>query len=393
MMKTKGSSLVLYVDGEEIEEVASDIPESALYGVLEVCGNCCEVSLRQNATCNGYGHQSAEQLRKEVARLHERVDMLVQENHRLQRRLQHSSSEAREEVSQLQLRVSALAHENQQLQKELQQNAGATSSTSDISFWVVKRSEVKTTDQILGEGGWGKVVVSWFRGQQVAVKQLHPLIVSPLYKSMVRREISIMARTRHPNLVLFISAVLDQSSGPMIVTELLSISLRKAYENGRLSGNLVRLSIMMDVASALNYLHNHHEPIIHRDVNSANVLLEARPEDSWRAKLSDFGSANLARLATTPGPGAIVYAAPEVFKHDQHQQTSKVDVYSYGILLCEVLTNQFPLQDAFAGMLSAVRGTSWITHQLISSCISHESGMRPDMSDVLDVLRGCLKQL
>ena len=62
----------------------------------------------------------------------------------------------------------------------------------------------------------------------------------------------------------------------MIITELLDTTLRKAY----------------DVASALCYLHGLEEPIIYRDVSSANVILKAVPKGEWKAKLSDFGSAN-----------------------------------------------------------------------------------------------------
>ena len=99
----------------------------------------------------------------------------------------------------------------------------------------------------------------------------------------------------------------------LIITELLDTDLRNAYQNGKLASDHVRLSVLRDVAAALNYLHLQREPIIHRDVNSANVLLQELPDRYWRGKLSDFGSANLARFATTPGPGAIVYCAPEAF--------------------------------------------------------------------------------
>ena len=86
-----------------------------------------------------------------------------------------------------------------------------------------------------------------------------------------------MAKVRHPNLLLFIAAVLDMPnrSDPIIITELLDTDLRKAYQNNQLANNRVRLFILRDVAAALNYLHLQREPIIHRDVSSANVLLQA----------------------------------------------------------------------------------------------------------------------
>jgi len=102
-----------------------------------------------------------------------------------------------------------------------------------------------------------------------------------------------MAQVRHPNLVLFIAAVLNDRTGPMIITEILDTNLRTAYEENRLGSNKVR--IFQEIASALNYLHLHREPIIHRDVSTPNVLLQTVANNVWKAKLSDFGSANLVR--------------------------------------------------------------------------------------------------
>jgi len=116
-----------------------------------------------------------------------------------------------------------------------------------------------------------------------------------------------MSQVRHPNFLLLIGAVLTvEGTGPLIVTELLDRSLCSAYEE-RLLEERSKLPVLHDVSSALTYLHSHRTPIIHRDVNSANVLLEhSSPEVVWKAKLSDFGSANLSHLATTPAGGGTV---------------------------------------------------------------------------------------
>ena len=97
-----------------------------------------------------------------------------------------------------------------------------------------------------------------------------------------------MARVRHPNLLLFIAAVLNHSGGPIIITELLDMSLRTAYMGGKLTSNPVRLSIMRDVAVGLNYLHLQKIPVIHRDISSGNVLLEELANNNWKGKISDY---------------------------------------------------------------------------------------------------------
>ena len=217
------------------------------------------------------------------------------------------------------------------------------------TFWIVPLRHVTVLEKVIGGGAWGYVKEGRFRDQQVAVKCVHELILSKQTMQRVYREICTMSQVHHPNLVLFIAAVLDDQGGPMIITELLDTTLRKAYEDNLLKPGLDQcMGIFREVASALCYLHGLEEPIIHRDVSSANVLLKAMARGEWKAKLSDFGSANWAKEACTMGDGAIVYTAPEAFPVHPSlgvkppPQTTKIDVYSYGILLCEVTLREFP---------------------------------------------------
>ena len=317
---------------------------------------------------------------------------IQQENTRLQRentRLQQENTRCKGENTGLQQENTRHKRESTRLQRQLQSRVEQhpqLGSDSDISFWLVSQKELSFTDRLLGEGAWGRVTVGNFRGQQVAIKQLHSTIVSPHYNQLVRREISLMAKIRHPNLLLFIAAVLDTPgrSDPLVITELLDTTLRNAYQNEMITSDYARISILRDVAAALNYLHLQREPIIHRDVNSANVLLQALPDRKWRGKLSDFGSANLARYATTPGPGAIVYCAPEAF--DEGKQSPKLDVFSYGKLLCEVLTNQFPFKSEFPWMLQSIAQKWPLVHKLINTCVDRNPVSRPAMSSVVDRL-------
>ena len=255
---------------------------------------------------------------------------------------------------------------------------------SQYEFWNVPRSEVYLNMQkFLGTGAWGFVVEGTFQGQRVAVKCLHDMIRSPKSAEVMRKEIAIMAQVRHPNLVLLIAAVMDGKNDPLIVTELLETSLRKAYEEKLLQGSS-KLNIFRDIAAALNYLHLHQTgKIIHRDVSSANVLLEAKPNNQWKAKLSDFGSAKLAIEAKSTAPGAAVYSAPEVRKEMRIPQTAKIDVYSFGILLCEVTVEQLPDEESFFSMMQTVQGKWAFMHRLITSCVQDHPDRRPTMSYIL----------
>ena len=335
-----------------------------------------------------------QQLQQQLADLRRDKDAQVQhhqqhlstQTQQLQQHLADLRTEKEAQIQQLQQQLADVSREKEAQIQQLQLHL----SFQEIEFWRVSAEEVQVDQEILGGGAWGVVSKGKFRGQNVAVKRVYPSILQPTTVDRIRREIRTMAQVQHPNLVLFIAAVIDDRPGPMIITEILDTSLRSAYERNRLGSN--KLRIFQDVASALNYLHLHREPIIHRDVSSANVLLEAVANNGWKAKLSDFGSANLVRYATTPGEGAIIYTAPEAFPQPPTSptppppQTPKIDVYSYGVLLGEVVTQQLPDPDRLQRMIQQVRMHWPQLHPLVTGCIQHNPDRRPTMAYILEEL-------
>ena len=334
-------------------------------------------------------HQLADLRRDKDAQIQHYQQHLSTQTQQLQQHLSDLRSEKEAQIQQLQLHLSDVRRDNERLHQGLGSNT-TPSHSQEIEFWRVSAEEVQVDQEILGGGAWGVVSKGKFRGQNVAVKRVYPSILQPTTVDRIRREIRTMAQVRHPNLVLFIAAVIDDRTGPMIITEILDTSLRSAYERNSLGSN--KLRIFQDVASALNYLHLHREPIIHRDVSSANVLLEAVANNGWKAKLSDFGSANLVRYATTPGEGAIIYTAPEAFPQPPTSptppppQTPKIDVYSYGVLLGEVVTQQLPDPDRLQRMIQEVRRQWPQLHPLVTGCIQHIPDRRPTMAYILEEL-------
>ena len=121
------------------------------------------------------------------------------------------------------------------------------------------------------------------------------------------------------------------------------------------------------------------EPIIHRDISSANVLLEPIGLGLWRAKVSDYGSANFVSKVSTMGPGNASYAAPEC--SNPKLQTPKMDVYSYGVLLLEMATAQFP-----EPLLRTIQLETLLWREMaetVLKCTCEDPACRPHMKDVL----------
>ena len=258
-----------------------------------------------------------------------------------------------------------------------------------------KRNEVVIIKEI-GRGASGLVSKGRFRGQEVAVKQIHQKILTQHHvMDEFRREMRIMASIQHPNLVRFVGAVFDESvqnltATPLLLLELLQKNLRQAYEDSDLGFGMA-LSIFRDVAYGLHYLHEHQEPIIHRDVSAPNVLLEALPGGTWRAKLSDFGSANFLKRSKTPAMGAIMYTAPEMFPRDDPttpmpRPTVKCDVFSYGIVLVEVITRSMPSTENRHRLFQELQRKWLEIHSLAIQCAQTSPSGRPTMSSVLYTL-------
>ena len=261
--------------------------------------------------------------------------------------------------------------------------------------WNIPRGEIQIIEQI-GYGAAGLVSKGRYLDQEVAVKQIHQEILRERHiMDEFKREVGIMATIQHPNLVRFIAAVFDERveqlrETPLLVLELLHTNLRDAYKDYNL-GPSKSLPIFSDIAYGLHYLHEHSEPIIHRDVSAPNILLESLPGNMWRAKLSDFGSANFLKRAKTLGVGAIVYTAPEMFPREGPSApmpcpTAKCDVFSYGIVIVEVITKTMPTIENRHQLFSEVERRWRLMYSLVSQCTEVSPHARPTMAEVLNTL-------
>ena len=264
--------------------------------------------------------QREENLQSQLREMRQRFENSQERVSTLERQLRDKDQEVNELVLSLSLAQQTISEQQQQ----------------ESCDWVVSRHEIQMTNRCLGRGGWGSVYEGVYCGCTVAVKQIHDLILSPHNIRLFEREMNIASKCRHPHLLQFIGATKDEGN-PLFVTELMEKSLRALLEQRQLTEIEIR-AISLDVARAINYLHQKKaEPIIHRDVSSANVLLW-RQGDRWRGKVSDYGTANFMQQTMTVAPGAMIYCAPEALTSNQTVKVSFLEFRAFLIQHCFINT-------------------------------------------------------
>ena len=323
--------------------------------------------------------QQLTETEQRLQQAYERADQQEQRAATAENRLQQAYERANQQEQRAATAETRLQHSDQVFQDMFQRLIGQLPQSQP--HWVVARNEIQFSQEELGSGGWATVRVGTFRGNRVAAKCLHRQIVSAHNVRLFTREMNMAANARHPNLLQFIGATLDNEE-PIILTELMPTSLRRVMEGGTRLTHPQIISIARQVALALNYLHlTQPEAIIHRDVSSSNVLLESL-QSSWKAKLSDYGSANFVRHTTTAGPGNPTYAAPEAI--NPAQQSAKMDVFSFGVLLVEMCSGELAPAEHRDRLLADVQWPAMV--ELIQQCLKHEPQRRPDMNTVITQL-------
>ena len=200
----------------------------------------------------------------------------------------------------------------------------------------------------LGTGSYGGVCRAKCDGLPCAAKIMHPTLFdlrdpgTASYLSKFEEECRLLSSARHPNVVQYLGTYRDPETRlPILLMELCDESLCRFLE--RSPGPVAyhtQLNIAHDIALALVYLHQNS--LTHRDLTGNNVLMIA----GVRAKVTDFGMSRLANVnprmtPLTLCPGNVNYMSPEALE-EPPSYTDKLDVFSFGVLLVQIITRQFP---------------------------------------------------
>lgn len=207
-----------------------------------------------------------------------------------------------------------------------------------FASWLLNYEDLDIKEEI-GMGSFGAVYRAEYRGTEVAVKHLKDeLKEESLYEFL--QEISMMCELRHPNVLLFMGACIKP---PCIVTEYMPRgSLYDVLHDDNIVLDWMLIQTMaLDAAQGMDFLHSASPPILHADFKSLNLLVDKK----WNLKVGDFGLTRLKGTKTVNMDnrvGSIFWTAPEVLRGEEY--TEKSDVYSYGVVLWELLTRSNPYE-------------------------------------------------
>ncbi|KAH7293163.1 hypothetical protein KP509_28G014700 [Ceratopteris richardii] len=227
---------------------------------------------------------------------------------------------------------------------------------------IVRATGNFSVDNLIGNGGFGATYrAEPVPGYVLAVKKLYIGKLQGLQQFIA--EIRTLGSIRHPHLVTLWGYYAHESEMFLIYNYLPGgnlESLLHSGEKGRIPWK-VRHKIALNVAQALDYLHTGcHPKVLHRDIKPSNILLDT----SLDAYLSDFGLARLLGAsethATTDVAGTFGYVAPEYALTGRVSEKS--DVYSYGVVLLELLSGKKALDPSFSGHGDGFNIVAWANH-------------------------------
>lgn len=252
--------------------------------------------------------QKDRQLKEKDKQLEEVVTQL----HKMVKDQQNTMRQLQDMVKILEVKDEELQNKERQLQEAIRQLN--ENERQKKEWWEQIARNVKKGEK-LASGAWGVV----YRGTlelPVAIKEL--IRPSPQSLALFQREKEAAFYCHHCNIVQFLGAREDQHLCPNIVMELMDGNLRGfiEHQNHRMQQKDI-VSIALDVAKGLSYLHQHNPPILHRDLKPDNILMK-----KGTAKIGDLGSAKTQQDNMTWNCGTVIYAAPEVL--ERNIQTPKV---------------------------------------------------------------------
>jgi serine/threonine protein kinase len=264
-------------------------------------------------------------------------------------------------------------------------------TSANLCRWVLDFNEIALGKQI-GMGSYGMVFKGKWKGVEVAVKRFIKQKLDERHMLEFRAEMAFLSELHHPNIVLFIGACVKRPN-LCIVTEFVKQgALKEILVNNsiKLTWNQ-KLGLLRSAALGINYLHSLHPIIVHRDLKPSNLLVD----ENWNVKVADFGFARIKEEnVTMTRCGTPCWTAPEIIRGEKYDE--RADVYSFGVIMWEVLTRKQPYAGRnFMGVsLDVLEGrrpqippdTPQDFKKMIKRCWNGAADKRPAMEEVIGFL-------
>lgn len=316
---------------------------------------------------------------KDAAFIQENRALIVDLNLKELQALQNIYLNQREQAEVLNLQMAAI---QSQLRSMKQTNKALIQDKHRIPYYDL------LFKQLLSEGSLAKIYLGEWEGQAVAIKCLSGNLNAKEQEQFIR-EVKVMSRLRHPNITSFYGACLEKGHACLVMEYMEESSLDKFISSKSLSMEQQK-SLSLDLAKGLAYLHSRQ--ILHRDLKSAHILVNAK----GIAKLADFGLSKIEALSVKTAVEcrrSLAWQAPECFKFNTIY-TEASDIYSLGVIFWEIMTGMAPIFDESRlsdyGTLGerqripADIALEW--QKLIKQCWSLEPAERPNAKSVIQQL-------
>ncbi|GMI94991.1 MAPKKK delta-1 [Hibiscus trionum] len=265
----------------------------------------------------------------------------------------------------------------------------------EVSEWEIPWEDLQIGERI-GIGSYGEVYRADWNGTEVAVKKFLDQDFSGDALVQFKCEVEIMLRLRHPNVVLFMGAVTHSPHFSILIEFLPRGSLYKLLHrtNPQLDEKR-RMRMALDVAKGMNYLHTSHPTIVHRDLKTPNLLVDK----NWVVKVCDFGLSRMKHhtfLSSKSTAGTPEWMAPEVLRNEPANE--KCDVYSFGVILWELVTLRIPWKGLNPMQVVGAVGfqnrrleipedVDPMVAQIIRECWQTDPHLRPSFAQLMSRLR------
>ncbi|XP_076846374.1 mitogen-activated protein kinase kinase kinase 10 [Brachyhypopomus gauderio] len=228
-------------------------------------------------------------------------------------------------------------------------------------------------EEVIGAGGFGKVYRGVWRGEEVAVKaarQDPDEDISATAES-VRQEARLFWMLRHPNIICLRGVCLKEPNLCLVMEYARGGALNRALAGKKVPPRVL-VNWAVQIATGMDYLHNQtFVPVIHRDLKSSNILIlepvEREDLGGRTLKITDFGLAReWHRTTKMSAAGTYAWMAPEVIKLSLFSKSS--DVWSFGVLLWELLTGEVPYREIDALAVAYGVAMNKLTLPIPSTC-------------------------